>query len=345
MIDLRSDTVTLPSEEMREAMAMAVVGDDVYGEDPTVNELERVSAEIIGKEAALFVPTGTMGNQIAILTHTLRGDEIIVDELSHIALYEVGAASMFAGVQLRTIPNLLEGDTVEKLYGAYRESNIHAPRCRLLCLENTFNIGSGTVMPLKDMRLVYKAARGLSLFVHLDGARIFNASIALGCDVKELTENCDSVMFCLSKGLGAPVGSILAGSKEFINAARKYRKAMGGGMRQVGVLAAAGLIALKMAERLSVDHDNARLLAQHLSSVDGLKVDLSRVQTNILLADISGLNMDAGSFVGKLSKAGVKAVPVSSRVARFVTHKEVTKDHIIQASTIIKNLVSHILTP
>lgn len=341
MIDLRSDTVTKPCEEMREAMAKAVVGDDVYGEDPTVNELERTSAEIIGKEAALFVPTGTMGNQIAILTHTLRGDEIIVDELSHIALYEVGAASMFAGVQLKTISNLLEGDTVEKLYNAYREPNIHAPTCRLLCLENTFNIGSGTVMSLNDMRLVYRAAKDLSLLVHLDGARIFNAAIALSCDVKELAENCDSIMFCLSKGLGAPVGSILAGSREFINAARKYRKAMGGGMRQAGVLAAAGLIALKMVNRLSEDHYNARLLAKKLSLIKKLKLDLSRVQTNILLVDISGLNIEAGSFVVKLSEAGVMAVPVSSKVVRFVTHKDVTKKDILLAANIIKNLVNN----
>lgn len=340
MIDFRSDTVTLPSDEMRQAMARACVGDDVYGEDPTVNDLELTSAKIVGKEAALFVPSGTMGNQIAILTHTKRGDEVIVDALSHIVMYEVGAASMFAGVQLHPVPGLLQENTINKLYKAYRQPNVHFPTSRLLCMENTFNMGSGTVMPSNEMKAVYETAKDLSLFVHLDGARIFNAAVALDCDVKELTASCDSVMFCLSKGLGAPVGSILAGSKEFINDARKYRKSLGGGMRQAGILAAAGLISLKMINRLAIDHDNALLLAQNLSTLDGFKINLALVQTNIVFVDITDTKLDTTIFLNQMFDFGIKAGAVKPGLIRFVTHKDVSRADILKAVEAIERIVA-----
>ncbi|MDR9755348.1 MAG: low-specificity L-threonine aldolase [Thermacetogeniaceae bacterium] len=324
MIDLRSDTITKPTQEMREAMANAIVGDDVFGEDPTVNKLEETAAELVGKESALFVASGTMGNQVAVLTHTERGNEVIVDTAAHIAKYEVGAPAMFAGVQLRLVDNLLLGNTIDKIKNAYREENIHFPVTRLVCLENTFNSGGGTIMPPEKMREAYQLARNLNLKLHLDGARIFNAAVACQCDVKEFTKCCDSVMFCLSKGLGAPVGSILAGDQEFIKKARKYRKAMGGGMRQAGILAAAGLVALKSIDRLAEDHSNARFLAEGLSQIKGIKVDLERVQTNMVYVEVD----NAAAFVSELEKNGVKAIAVSSNAVRFVTSREVTREDI-----------------
>ncbi|HHY39802.1 MAG TPA: low-specificity L-threonine aldolase [Syntrophaceticus sp.] len=324
MIDLRSDTITKPTQEMREAMAQAIVGDDVYGEDPTVNELEKTAAELVGKESALFVASGTMGNQVAILSHTERGDEVIVDTAAHIAKYEVGAPAMFAGVQLRLVDDLLLGNTIDKIKKAYREENIHFPVTRLVCLENTFNSGGGTIMPAEKMREAYQLAKDLNLKLHLDGARIFNAAVACQCDVKEFTKYCDSVMFCLSKGLGAPVGSILAGDKEFIKKARKYRKAMGGGMRQAGILAAAGLIALKSIDRLAEDHSNARLLAEGLSQIKGIKVDLERVQTNMVYVEVD----NAAAFVAELEKNGVKANAIAANAVRFVTSREVTREDV-----------------
>jgi len=331
MIDLRSDTVTRPTAEMREAMAEAEVGDDVFGEDPTVNSLEEEAADIVGKEAALFVPSGTMGNQLAVLTHTRKGDEVILDSDSHIAFYEVGAPAMLAGVQLRPVPGLLEGNTAEKILGAYRQPDIHFPNSRLVCLENTFNRGGGTVMPPEEMKAAYETAKELNLSVHLDGARIFNAAVSLKCDVKDFTRYCDSVMFCLSKGLSAPVGSILAGDKEFIDVARKYRKALGGGMRQAGVLAAAGRVALGMIRRLEEDHANARILAEGLARLDGLHVDLERVHTNIVLVEVIAPGLDAATFVEELEKCGVRAVTFGPRLVRFVTHKDVSRRDVEQA--------------
>jgi len=240
-VDLRSDTLTLPSPKMREAMSMAPVGDDVYGEDPTINKLQEAAASLVGKEAALFVPSGTMGNQLALLSHTSRGDEAIVDEEAHIYYYEVGAPAMWGGVSIKPVRGLLSGEGPEVLLETLRPADIHFPSTRLLCLENTFNRGGGTVMTPEAMKKIYSLARERSLSVHLDGARIFNAAVSLDRNVREFTSSCDSVMFCLSKGLGAPVGSLLAGSRAFIERAKKYRKALGGGMRQAGVLAAAGL--------------------------------------------------------------------------------------------------------
>jgi len=336
MIDLRSDTITKPTQEMREAMAQAIVGDDVYGEDPTVNELEKTAAELVGKESALFVASGTMGNQVAVLSHTERGNEVIVDTAAHIARYEVGAPAMFAGVQLRLVDDLLLGNTIDKIKNAYREENIHFPVTRLICLENTFNSGGGTIMPAEKMRAAYQLAKDLNLKLHLDGARIFNAAVACQCDVKEFTKYCDSVMFCLSKGLGAPVGSILAGDKEFIKRARKYRKAMGGGMRQAGILAAAGLVALKSIDRLAEDHRNARLLAEGLSQIKGIKVDLERVQTNMVYVEVD----NAAVFVSKLEENGVKANAVAANAVRFVTSREVTREDIEKVIEIVSRIAA-----
>ncbi|MBO8137668.1 MAG: low-specificity L-threonine aldolase [Desulfotomaculum sp.] len=342
MIDLRSDTVTQPTIEMRQAMANAEVGDDVFGEDPTVNQLEKTAAELVGKEDALFVPTGTMGNQLAILSHTSRGDEVILDSESHIFYYEVGAPAMFAGVQLHPVSGLLGRNALEKLRHACRQPDIHFPNSRLLCLENTFNRGGGTVMTPEEMGSIYELAKEYNLAVHMDGARIFNAAVASRCDVKEFTRYCDSVMFSLSKGLCAPVGSILAGSKKIIAKARKYRKAMGGGMRQAGVLAAAGLIALKMVDRLAEDHANAMKLAEGLAQIDGLKVELHRVQTNIVLAEITAMDMDAQTFVDEMQKHSVKVVPFGPRLVRFVTHKDVSRDDIEQAVNVAEIVIGSI---
>jgi len=332
VIDLRSDTVTMPTQEMRRAMAEAEVGDDVFGEDPTVNRLEDMAAELIGKEAALFVPTGTMGNQAAVLTHTSRGDEVLLDPESHITYYEVGAPAMFAGVHLRPVPGLLSSGAASVLSDAWRGPDIHMPDTRLICLENTFNRGGGTIMAPEAMREIYDMSAGRGIAVHVDGARIFNAAAAAGCDVKEFTRYCDSVMFCLSKGLCAPVGSILAGDKDFITRARKYRKALGGGMRQAGVLAAAGLEALKLVDRLHEDHINARVLAEGLAGLSGLKVDLEKVQTNIVVMDIEGTGMDSGAFLDELQKRGVRAVAFGPCLVRFVTHRDVSRDHVLQAA-------------
>ena len=331
MIDLRSDTVTKPTAEMRKAMAAAEVGDDVYGEDPTVNKLELTAAELVGKEAALFVPSGTMGNQIAVLVHTGRGDEVLLDPESHIAYYEVGSPAMFAGVQLRGVPGLLEAGGPDALHKAFRGQDIHLPETRLVCLENTFNRGGGTIMPPEAMGALYSLSGELGLKVHLDGARIFNAAVASGGQARDYTRHCDSVMFCLSKGLCAPVGSMLAGDGEFIRRARKYRKALGGGMRQAGILAAAGLEALKLIPRLDEDHLNARLLAEELSRFKGLGVDLDKVQTNIVLVDVSGTGMDSEQFVKAIREVGVNAVTFSPKLVRFVTHRDVSRRDIEDA--------------
>lgn len=322
--DLRSDTVTKPTDEMRKAMADAEVGDDVYGEDPTVNKLEALGAELVGQEAALFVPSGTMGNQVAILSHTRRGDEIIAESNAHIVYYEVGGCAVLSGVQLRTIQGqsgYIEPAAIEE---AVRGKELHFPESRLLCLENTHNRAGGTVVSPQAMESMIQAAHGKGLRVHLDGARIFNAAAALGVKADKLTRNCDSVMFCLSKGLAAPVGSLLAGNADFIAQARKYRKMLGGGMRQAGVLAAAGIIALqKMIGRLGEDHQNAAALAQGIAGIKGLSIDLSSVQTNMLVFDISGLHTAMEPFLKLLAGEGVLAGPVGSSKVRMVTHKDI----------------------
>jgi len=337
IIDLRSDTVTRPTDEMRRAMAEAEVGDDVYGEDPTVNRLERLAAEIIGKEAALFFPTGTMANQAAVMTHTRRGDEVLLEAESHIYFYEVGAIAVLSGV----IPRLIQGRngiiTPEAFVSALRPPNIHFPRTRLLCIENTHNRAGGTVMSVEETCALACQAKALGLSIHLDGARIFNAAAALSVDAKELAAPADSVMFCLSKGLSAPAGSMLAGSREFIAEARKNRKILGGGMRQAGVLAAAGIVALtRMRERLVEDHQTARLLAQRLAEIPGIRCEPDAVKTNMVMADTLG---SAQELVEAMKSAGVLANAVGPRRIRFVTHREVDASDVKEAASRISQLV------
>jgi len=326
-IDLRSDTVTLPSPAMRSAMAEALVGDDVLGEDPTVNRLQEEGARLTGKEAALFVPSGTAGNQIAVLAHTGRGEEVILDDEAHIYYYEAGAPAMLAGVQLKPVAGLLSERGPEVLERALRPGDIHFPPTRLLCLENTFNRGGGAVFAPKWMESMYNRAKQAGLAVHLDGARLFNAAAACGCDAREFTRHCDSVMFCLSKGLGAPVGSLLCGSRPFVDRARRYRKALGGGMRQAGILAAAGLVALENIPRLVEDHVNARRLAAALARVPGLEIDPEQVPTNIVVVRCTG-SLTAPAFLQKLARRGIRCITFGPDTVRMVTHLDITAEDI-----------------
>lgn len=337
IIDLRSDTVTKPTPAMRQAMLAAEVGDDVYGEDVTVNRLEAVAAEIVGKDAALFVPTGSMGNQLAIMTHCGRGEEVICDANAHIFHYEMAAAGLLSGVQLYPLANLHSDAGIGSLSEYIREPLSYLPRTRLICLENTLNRAGGTVINLAQMASVYRLAREYGLKVHLDGARIFNAAYALQCEAKELTRYCDSVMFCLSKGLGAPVGSILAGSVDFITQARRCRKLLGGGMRQVGVLAAAGLVALADTSHLLVDHEKARRLAIMLAQLPGVKVDPAAVETNILLMELE--KMPLGQFLEESQSRGLLAGPMGRQMVRFVTHCDVSMEDVEQAGKLIGELL------
>jgi threonine aldolase len=335
IIDLRSDTLTRPTPEMRAAMAAAEVGDDVYGEDPTVNLLEQRAAERFGREAALFVPTGTMGNQVAIRLHTRPGQEIVCESRSHILDWEMASAAAFSGCLIRPViaeRGILTWAHIEPVIFA-RGSTFRASTA-LIELENTANLAGGTVTPLAVMEEVWHEAKKRGLPVHLDGARIFNASTALGIDVKELTSGFDTVMFCLSKGLCAPVGSMLVGSREAIAEARIYRKALGGGMRQAGILAAAGLIALeKMPLRLHEDHANARLLAESLTKSDEVEIDLENVQTNILVFRLRTLT--AIALTGKLKARGVMASSVGPRSVRMVTHHDVDRAACQRAAEIV----------
>ncbi len=337
-IDLRSDTVTMPTEEMRISMANAPVGDDVYGDDPTVNELENLAAQIVGKEAALFVPSGTFGNQLALLTHTRRGDEVILEHNAHIVIHEVGGAAVIAGVQLRTVHGkngAMDPSLVEK---SIRPDDIHMPRTGLICIEEAH--GCGAVVPIENLKAIKEISNRYNIPVHMDGARVFNAATALNVDVKEITENCDSVMFCLSKGLCAPVGSILAGSKAFIDIARKNRKLMGGGLRQSGILAAAGIIALeKMAARLHVDHENAEYMARELSEIKGINVDFSRRDINMVFFTIDEGLVEDKVLVDSFLDAGIKINGIEDGEYRFVTNNGVTKEDIDFAINKLKEIV------
>lgn len=331
MIDLRSDTVTKPTEEMRKAMYTADVGDDVYGEDPTVRELEETAAEILGKEAALFVTSGTQGNQIAVLTHCRPGQELLLEEESHIFYYESGAVAALAGVQTRTIPGQRGAMDPQDVLNAIRTEDIHFPETGLICLENTHNRAGGAVIPVENMKSIYNIAQANKVPVHLDGARLFNAAAAAGVDVKEFAKNTDTVQICLSKGLGAPVGSIIAGDAEFITTARKWRKRLGGGMRQAGVIAAPGLIALtKMKDRLGEDQWNARILAEAIEAIPGMKL-ARQPETNIIVADVEGLNITSDIFVERLRAEGIISGTFGPTFVRFVTHYDVNEDQIQKA--------------
>lgn len=341
-IDLRSDTVTQPTEGMRQAIAQAVVGDDVYDEDPTVNRLQEMAAELLGMEASLFVASGTMGNIVAILTHGGRGDEMILGDRSHTFLYEGGAAAGLAGIHPHVLPNKPDGTiALEAIENAIRATNIHFPRTRLICIENTHNRCGGRVLTKAYCDAVGELARRHGIAVHLDGARLFNAAIARGIKPAELTRSVDSVMVCLSKGLGAPVGSLLAGSRLFIASAKRMRKMVGGGMRQAGILAAAGIYALEHhIERLAEDHENARRLAEGIAAIPGLRcsVDgepIELTETNIVYFTVDGAavgdpSLDAAVLSRRLREQGVLANPLGKDLdqMRMVTHLDVTRDDI-----------------
>lgn len=332
VIDLRSDTVTQPSAAMRQAMAAAVVGDDVYEEDPTVDELEQLVAEQMGMEAGLFVTSGTQGNLVALLTHCPRGSEVIVEAEAHVFYYEVGGMSALGGLVPVRVPGrrgVLDPLDVRR---HIRGQNIHYPETGLVCLENTHNRAGGTVTGPQQVQAVAAVAHEHGIPVHVDGARIYNAAVALGVAPNSLTIGVDSVNVCLSKGLGAPVGSVLCGSKRFIRAARKYRKMLGGGLRQAGVLAAAGIHAVKHnVGRLADDHANARLLAEGLLQIPGFQVDLQTVQTNILIADVAGTGFGAEELAERLQAHGVKSGAFGPTSLRFVTHLDVSREDCVAA--------------
>lgn len=325
MIDLRSDTVTKPTPEMRRAMAEAEVGDDVYGEDPTVNRLERRAAEVFGKEAAMFVPSGTMGNTIAVKLHTQHGQEVICEAHSHVLDYELSMMAWFSGCVARPVAGENGILRWEQIRTQARLLGPHWAPTGLVEIENTHNMAGGTVYPPPVIREICEGAHALGIPIHMDGARIFNAAAACGCTVREIAAPVDTVMFCLSKGLGAPVGSLLVGTAEAIARGRLYRKRLGGGMRQAGVLAAAGLIALeRMPARLAEDHDNAKFLAAGLAAVPGLRVN-SPVQTNIVIFDIGATGIAAGEFSSRLKARGVLINGINGRQMRAVTHYDVDR--------------------
>jgi threonine aldolase len=339
-IDLRSDTVTKPSPKMRAAMAAAEVGDDVYGEDPTINRLEARAAEIFGREAALFVPSGTMGNQIAIRLHTQHGQEVICEARSHIVEWEMAMASAFSGCQLRTIAAHRGMLSWSEMEPHITGKHYHRASTGLICLENTHNMAGGTVTPLEVMEEVWAGAKERGLPVHLDGARVFNASVALGVGARELTRGFSTVMFCLSKGLGAPVGSMLVGSWEAMDRARLIRKGLGGGMRQAGILAAAGLIALEDGpKRLHEDHANARLLAERLAALPQAEIDLEAVRTNIVIFTLRNKG-NAAELVDKLKARGILAGTVGRHSVRFVTHLDVNRAACEEAARVATELIA-----
>jgi threonine aldolase len=342
MIELRSDTFTLPTPAMLEAIQTAALGDDVWGEDPTVNALEQKAAALLGKEAALFVASGTMGNLLAILAHTQRGDEVIVGDQSHIVNYEVAGSAVVGGVQLRTVPNTPRG-TLDPtaLRAAIRSKDIHQPPTALICVENTHNRCGGAVLDVDDLRQVREVAVGAGIPVHMDGARIFNAAVALGVPACVLAAEVDSVTFCLSKGLSAPVGSVLCGSSDFIERARRWRKMVGGGMRQAGVLAAPGIVALDtMIDRLAEDHVHARLLGEALAAVPGVSVDLVNLRTNIVIADVSRTGRSATEVAEIFFQHGVKVSTMGPTTVRLVTHRGVTREDVEYVVRIIKEILS-----
>jgi threonine aldolase len=342
VVDLRSDTVTRPTPEMRRAMAEAEVGDDVYAEDPTVNLLEREAAELFGKDAALFVPTGCMGNLIAIKVWTHHGDEVICEERSHVNLYELASMSAIAGC----MPRIARGKdgilSWALIKAVIRPKVYYDSQTALVCLENTHNMAGGVLYPTATVEDICDRAHAINLRVHLDGARVFNAAVALGDSVARMTRGCDSVMFCLSKGLGAPVGSMVVGSRAFIEKARVYRKMFGGGMRQAGVIAAASLVALrKSPSRLHIDHENAQFLAEGLAKIPPLKIDPAKGQTNIVICDCSQTGKTAVELCEELYAHGVWAQDTALHSVRFVTHCDVSRAGIEGALPIIHRVASN----
>jgi threonine aldolase len=341
MIDLRSDTVTKPTPAMRRAMAEAEVGDDVYGEDPTVNRLEQRAAEIAGKEAALFVPTGTMGNTIGIKVHTHHGQEVICEQRCHILNYELAMLSWFSGCVARPVAGengILRWENIRR---EIRPLGPHWAPTGAISIENTGNMAGGTVYPLEAIHEICDGAHELGIKVHMDGARIFNASAASGLPVRDIVAKVDTVMFCLSKALGAPVGSMLAGPKDTIAQARLYRKRLGGGMRQAGVLAAAGLVALEEnPAKLADDHRNARFLAQGLAAIPGIAIDPASVQSNIVIFDVSGTGMAPADITAKLKQRGVLINGISPTKMRAVTHYDVDRGSCEAALNVLAEIVA-----
>lgn len=339
IIDLRSDTITKPSSEMRKAIAEAEVGDDVFRDDPTVLRLESKVAELFGREASLFVPSGTMGNQVALKTLSQPGWEILCERQCHIVNYETAGPAIHSNLLVNMIDTEYGVMTAEQIEERVREPNVHSPITKIVAIENTHNRHGGTIYPLEEILQIRRVADKHNLLMHLDGARIWNALVATGIPLSDWAAPFDSVSVCLSKGLGAPVGSMIIGSREFIEKALRTRKLFGGGMRQAGILAAAGLYALEHnLERMSEDHENARLLAEGLSKIDGFDVDLKRVQTNIVIADISKTGKRSIEIVEKLNQNGVLAVPFGPTRLRFVAHLDVSSEDCKEAAEIISNL-------
>jgi threonine aldolase len=330
VVDLRSDTLTRPTDAMSKAMAAADVGDDVFGEDPTVNRLEEMAADRLGKEAALFVASGTMGNLVSLLTHCARGEEIILGSFAHTFYFEQGGSAAVGGIHPRTLPNQPDGTlTLSDIEGAIRPDNVHFPRTRLIVLENTHNLCGGHPLDLKYMTAVGDVARRHGLKIHVDGARFFNAAAALNVPAAKLAAEADSVSFCLSKGLGAPVGSVVCGSQDFISEARRARKILGGGMRQAGVLAAAGIVALdEMVERLADDHANARKLAEGIAEMPGISIDPNQIHTNIVYFGVDRKDMTVEELVKRLGDNGARMLSVGPGRIRAVTHYHISSDDI-----------------
>jgi threonine aldolase len=330
MIDLRSDTVTRPTAAMRQAMAEAEVGDDVLGDDPTVLALERRVAEVLGKEAAVYVPSGTMSNQVAIRAHTEPGDEIILEATAHSYFFETGGPAALSGVMCRLIPGWHGLFTADDVRAVLRPHNTHFPVTKLVCIENTHNRGGGTVWPLSQIADIAAVAREAGLAMHLDGARLWNASVASGVPESEYAAPFDSVSVCFSKGLGAPVGSALAGTRAFIDRARRFRKMFGGGMRQAGIIAAGALYALEYhRERLAEDHENAQRLAEGISRLPGLEIDIATVRTNIVIFRVT--SMPAAELVARLKAKGVLVLATAPDAIRAVTHLDVSAEQIEEA--------------
>jgi threonine aldolase len=342
VIDLRSDTLTQPTDAMREAIFTTDLGDDVFGEDPSTIRLEEKASELVGKEAALLVSSGTMGNLVSLLAHCSRGDEVILGTEAHIFHYEVGGMAALGGIFPHLVPNQTDGTmNLEDIEGAIRDDNVHFPRTRLICLENTHNRCNGNPLSAEYTASVVDLAGRYGLKVHLDGARIFNAAVALNIEASELTRGIDSVSFCLSKGLSAPIGSVLCGAGEFIAEARRIRKVLGGGMRQTGIIAAAGIVALdEMRDRLAEDHANASLFAEEISKVPGIEVDLKNVQTNIVFFDITDNRIEDAVFINKLEEKGIRLLPLGPSHFRIVTHFGITEEDIEKTLQVLKEIMS-----
>lgn len=336
-IDLRSDTVTKPSKAMREAIFNAEVGDDVFGEDPTVIKLQQKCAELSGKQSSLFVTTGCLGNQLAIKGHTIQGDEVICESEAHIFHYETSAPSIISNVQLHTVPGTNGVMKLEDIKSAIRSNEYYFPKTKLICLENTHNRAGGTIQPIESIKEIYSFAKDNNIKVHLDGARIFNASVETGISLKEYSKYCDSISFCFSKGLGAPVGTILCGEYEFISLAHKWRKILGGGMRQSGIIAAAALYALENnVERLKEDNDKAKYFAKEISMLEGFGINPDNVQTNIVVFSYN--KKSKNDFIQLLERNGVRISSGSYDNLRAVFHMDVTKDEVQKAIEIIKQV-------